>query len=137
MLICWLPAFSPFLSPAEKAAGDMVMVCVCPSVIPSIRLSVLPSNIFVRSISPKVFEISTSNFTSGYTCISLTRRAVYKNHYSIFSTFFFWNFCTEHISKSMKAWNLKLHTHIELIEEACSAEDPLLCLQYFWSYCPL
>ena len=70
---------------------------------------------------------------------------MYENHYSILSifgvialcTFFFWNFCPEHISKSVKARNLKLHTLIELIEEACSAQDPLLCLQYIWSYCPL
>ena len=26
---------------------------------------------------------------------------------------------------------------MELIEEVCSAQDPLLCHQYFWSYCPL
>ena len=54
-----------------------------------------------------------------------------------FVHFLSWNFCSEHISKSMKARNLKLHTHIELMEEACSAQHPLLCLQYFWSYCPL
>ena len=53
-----------------------------------------------------------------------------------FIHFFSWNFCPEHISKSMKARNLKPHIHVELIEEACSAQDPLLCLQYCWSYCP-
>ena len=54
-----------------------------------------------------------------------------------FVHFFFRNFCPEDISKSMKARNFELHTHIELIEEVCSAEDALLCLQYFWSYCSL
>ena len=128
---------SNFIIPCRKGGGGYGN-----SLRPSVVLSVLPSHIFVRSISPKVFEISTSNFTSGY--ISLRRQALYKNHYSMFSifgvtafcTFFFWNFCPEHISKSMKARNLKLHTHIELIEQACSAQDPLLCLKYFQSYCP-
>jgi hypothetical protein len=37
----------PLLSPAEKAAGDIEIVFVS------------PSHIFVRSISRKVFEVST------------------------------------------------------------------------------
>ena len=59
----WSDFYPPL--PPEKAAGDMVIVSVRPSVLPSFRLSVLPSHIFVWSISPKVFQISTSNFTSG------------------------------------------------------------------------
>ena len=66
------------------------------------------------------------------------RRAVYKNHYSIFSIFGVIALCTFFFLEFLSGVrNLKLHTHIELIEEACSAQDPLLCLQYSWSYCPL
>ena len=47
------------------------------------------------------------------------------------------HFCPEHISKSVWDINFKLHKWINLIKEACSVQEPLLYLQYFWSNCPL
>ena len=49
-----------FIIPRRKGGGGYGN-----NVRPSFRPSVLPSHIFVRSISPKVFQTSTSNFTSG------------------------------------------------------------------------
>ena len=40
-------------------------------------------------------------------------------------------------SQTIKAINLKLHRWIDLIKEKCSAQEPLLFISYFWSYCPL
>ena len=122
----------PLLSPTKKAAGDMVIV--------SVRLSV--PHFCPEHISKSIWDI---NFKP-HKWIDLIKEAcsvqeplLYLHYFWSYCPLyiFFWNFCPEHISKSMKARNLKLHTHIELIEEACSAQDPLLYLQYFWSYCPL
>jgi hypothetical protein len=57
--------------------GDIEIV----SVRPSFRPSVLSSDIFVRSISQKVFEVSIWNFIGRY--IILRRNAVHKNDKSI------------------------------------------------------
>ena len=51
--------------------------------------------------------------------------------------FFILNSCPEHNSYTIRAINLKLHRWIDLIEEKCSAQEPLLYISYFWSYCPL
>ena len=32
---------------------------------------------------------------------------------------------------------MKLHRQIHLIEWKCSAQELLVCISYFWSYCPL
>jgi hypothetical protein len=46
-------------------------------------------------------------------------------------------FCPGHFSESIKAMDLKLHRMIDLIKKKCSVQEPVLCISYFLSYCPL
>jgi hypothetical protein len=46
-------------------------------------------------------------------------------------------FFSGHFSESIKAMDLKLHRMIDLIKKKCSAQEPLLCISNFFSYCPL
>ena len=75
----------------------------------------------------------------------MRRSAVHKNCYSAFHIFwshcplliFILQTCPADNCKTVKAINLKLHRWIDLIQEICSAQEPLLCISYFWSYCTL
>jgi hypothetical protein len=46
-------------------------------------------------------------------------------------------FCPGHFSERIKAIDLKLHRMIDLIKKKCGAQEPVLCISYFYSYCPL
>jgi hypothetical protein len=73
--------------PRRKAAGDIEIVSVRPSNLPS----VFPSEIFVRSISIRIFEASIWNFLGGK--ISLRRSAAHKNDNSTQHNFWVIAFC--------------------------------------------
>ena len=112
----------------------MVIVYVRPLIIPSVRPSdphFCPEHIS-KSISDINLKLHKWIDLIKEVC-SVKEPLLYLHYFWSYCPLyiFFWNFCPEHISKSMKARNFKLHTHIELNEEACSAQDPLLCLQYF------
>ena len=42
--------------------------------------------------------------------------------------------CPAYNYQTISAVNLKLQRWIDIIEERCSAQEPLLCISYFWSY---
>jgi hypothetical protein len=46
-------------------------------------------------------------------------------------------FCPGHFSSTIKAMDLKLHRMIDLIKKKCSAQELVLCISYFLSYCTL
>ena len=134
--IPWTPIFYP---PPKRRRG--YGNSLRPSFRPSVRPSFLPTFLSGAYLQKYLrYQLQTSQVDRSHKeGVQYTRTITL---YSVFLELlpfvhFFWNFCPEHISKSMKARNWKFHTHVELIEEACSAQDPLLCLQYFWSYSPL
>jgi hypothetical protein len=62
-------------------------------------------------------------------------------HFLIFELFSFVNFHTLFLSGPFllmyKSQDLKLHRMIDLIKKKCSAQEQVLCIFYFLSYCPL
>ena len=134
-----------FLSPSSPRKGgggygNSLCPSFCPSVIPSVRPSVPHFCLehISKSISDINFKLHKWIDRIKEAC-SVQEALLYLQYFWSYCPLYIFvlEFCPEHISKSMKARNLKLHTHIELIEEAYSAQDPLFCLQYFWRYCPL
>ena len=51
--------------------------------------------------------------------------------------FFILLFCLHRNSYTIRPINLKLYRWVYHTKEKCSAQEPLLCTSYFWSYCPL